>query len=316
MQAVALNLFPESTSLRRPDAGDVPARARAGVEYFEMDVRSALNRTDSPHLSFAHSINPYRGCEFGCTFCYARYTHGFFDLNRWQDFEQKIFVKRNAARALERALKSQELSGQPIAIGTVTDPYQPAERHFGVTRSLLQVLEKASGLEISITTRSPLILRDLELLTRLDARNSVTVNVSLTTVDDRIARRLEQKAPDPESRLRVVRVLASESLATRIFCMPILPGLNSTEAQLRPLFEAAAEYEAEDVAGSPLFLRPAARARFWPWLEREFPQLVSRYRSLYGERDYLADSQKERLMAPFEALRLAYGFPRRMSGRG
>lgn len=316
MQTAALSLFPDTTPIGRPDPNAAALRTRGNVEYFEMDVREVLNRSTGRHLDFAHTINPYRGCEFGCAFCYARYTHGFFDLNRRQDFESKIFVKRNAAESLERALKRRNLDGEPIAIGTVTDPYQPAERHYGITRSVLQTLEKATGLDVSITTRSPLILRDLELLTRLDARHSITVNFSIATLDPVTARKLEPRAPAPDARLRAVRCLAAESISTRLFCMPILPAINASESQLRPIFEAAAEFEAEDVVPSPLFLRPAARKRFWPWLEREFPRLVPRYTALYGDRDYLTVDQRERLLAPFEALRLAYGFPRRTAGRG
>ncbi len=316
MQTAALTLFPDAKPVGRPDPDAAAIRHNAGVEYFQIDTREILNRSGGGPLPFARTINPYRGCEFGCAFCYARYTHGFFDLDRWQDFERKIYVKRNAAESLRRTLRKSDLSGQPIAIGTVTDPYQPAEKHYGVTRSILETFEKASGLDISITTRSPLILRDLELLARLDARNTVTVNVSVSSLDAVTARRIEPRAPEPEARLRTVRALAAESIATQIFCMPIMPGINSTETQLRPIFEAAVEHEAQDVVGAPLFLRAAARKRFWPWLEQEFPKLVHRYQALYGSHDYLGGSQKERLMAPFEALRLAYGFPRRIAGRG
>lgn len=316
MQAAALPLFPEAAPIGRPDPDAAAVRTRSGVEFFQLDVRSILNRSTNHELAFTRSINPYRGCEFGCTYCYARYTHSFFDLHRWQDFENKIYVKHDAARSLERALRRSELHGQKIAIGTVTDPYQPAERHHGVTRSILQAFEKASGLDITITTRSPLILRDIELLTRLDQRHSISVNVTITTLDPAIARRIEPRAPEPEARLRAIRSLASESISTQIFCMPIMPAINSTEGQLRPVFEAAAEYEAQDVVASPLFLKPAARKRFWPWLEAEFPQLGARYHSLYDDRDYLSTAQRERLLAPFEALRVAYGFPRRVAGRG
>ncbi len=316
MQTATLTLFPDARPAGRPDPDAAAVRHNAGVEYFEMGVRQILNRTAGDAMPFSRSINPYRGCEFGCAFCYARYTHGFFALDRWQDFERKIYVKRDAARSLERALRRTDLRGQPIAIGTVTDPYQPAERHYGVTRSILETLEKASGLDVSITTRSPLILRDLELLARLDRRHSITVNVSIATLDPATARKLEPRSPAPEARLRAVRALAAESIATQLFCMPVMPGINSSEARLRPIFEAAVEYEAQDVVGGPLFLRPAAAQRFWPWLEAEYPKLVPRYQALYGDRDYLSGSQQERLMAPFEALRLAYGFPRRVAGRG
>jgi DNA repair photolyase len=316
MQTAALTLFPNAQPVGRPDPDATAIRHHAGVEYFQIGTREIVNRVSGGPMPFTRTINPYRGCEFGCAFCYARYTHGFFDLDRWQDFERKIYVKRNAAESLRRTLRKSDLSGQTIAIGTVTDPYQPAERHYGITRSILETFDSASGLDISITTRSPLILRDLELLARLDARNTVTVNVSISTLDPATARRIEPRAPDPQARLRTVRALAAQSIATQIFCMPIMPGINSSESQLRPIFEAAVEYEAQDVVGSPLFLRAAARKRFWPWLEQEYPQLVARYQALYGSHDHLGGGRKARLMAPFEALRLAYGFPRRIAGRG
>ncbi len=316
MQSATLSLFPDSAAIGRPDPDAVAVQHRAGVDYFEMAVRQILNRTANSAMPFTRTINPYRGCEFGCAFCYARYTHGFFQLDRRQDFERKVYVKRDAAISLARALRRSDLRGQQIAIGTVTDPYQPAERHYGITRSLLEVFEQADGLDISITTRSPLILRDLELLARLDRRHSITVNVSIATLDETTARKIERRAPTPEARLRTVRTLAAESIPTQIFCMPIMPGINSTESRLRPVFEAAVEYEARDVIGDPLFLRPAARQSFWPWLQREYPQLEPRYRALYGGGDYLSGPQRETLMAPFEALRLVYGFPRRLAGRG
>ena len=117
MQSATLSLFPDTKPIGRPDPDAAPVRHRAGVEYFEMDVRQILNRTGGGSMPFTRSINPYRGCEFGCPFCYARYTHSFFELDRWQDFERKVYVKRNAARSLERALRRSDLSGQPIAIG-------------------------------------------------------------------------------------------------------------------------------------------------------------------------------------------------------
>ena len=300
----------------RPDPSARALRTRGDVEYREIRVREILNRSSGSRMPFEWTINPYRGCEFGCTYCYARYTHGFFDHHRWQDFERKIYYKRGAAETLERRLRRADLRGQPISIGTVTDPYQPAELHYGVTRSLLEAFDRVAGLVVSITTRSPLILRDLGLLARLDRKHSITVNVTVTTLDPETARRIEPRAPDPRARLRAVSRLASEGLATQLFCMPIMPGVNSSESQLRPIFEAAAEEGARDVIPSALFLRAAARDRFWPWLEAEYPRLLPRYRALYGRRDYLSAGQSDRLLAPFRALRLAYGFPRSSPGRG
>ena len=266
-------------------------------------------------MPFGWTINPYRGCEMGCTYCYARYTHEFLNLPKWQDFERRIFVKQNAAASFRRALRKGSLAGEQIAIGTVTDPYQPAEHHFGVTRSLLECLLEAEGLEISITTKSPLILRDLELLAQLDRRHSVTVGVTITTLDRRLARKLEPQAPDPEARMRVIEGISAEGIGAVVFCMPIMPGINDRERVLRPVVEGARDAGALDVIGSPLFLRSAARARFFPWLESEFPHLVERYRKLYGGRSHVSERQRESLLAVFDCLRLQYGFPVERAGR-
>ena len=216
-------------------------KERRGVEYMDLDVRQVLNRHAGSRLPFQWTINPYRGCELACTYCYARYTHGFLNLNDWRDFERRIFVKRDAARSLERKLRRTDLTGHSIAIGTATDPYQPAEQRFGVTRSLLEVFRRVEGLEISITTKSPLVLRDVDLLAELDCKHVVTVQVSATTMDEALARRIEPGAPSPAARLKTLRRLADAGLNVSLHAMPIMPGINEDEASLRALLEAAAE---------------------------------------------------------------------------
>ncbi|MCZ7651882.1 MAG: radical SAM protein [Thermoanaerobaculia bacterium] len=274
-----------------------------------------LNRATSPRLPFAWTINPYRGCEMGCAYCYARYTHGFLDLPGWREFETRIFVKRGAAAALRRQLRRRVLQGQPIAIGTVTDPYQPAESRFRVTRSLLELFATASGLHLAITTKSPLVLRDLDLLAELDRRHHVEVSFSFTTLDPRLARSLEPHAPAPRARLAAVERLAAAGLAVNFFCQPLLPGFHEEEKELRPLFEAARASGARDVVASPLFLASPAKERFFAWLAEERPDLLPRYRQLYGRRARLATAAAERLLVPFRRLRLAHGFPRPIPGR-
>ncbi len=311
-----LPLFPIPPVLGRPDPDAEAVRANADVEYRELAIRGLLNRCTSPRLPFSWTINPYRGCEFACTYCYARYTHGYFDLHRWEDFEQKIFVKQDASEALERQLRRAAFQGQPIAIGTATDPYQPAERHFRVTRSLLAVFQRVEGLEISITTKSPLILRDLDLLAELDRRHSISINISITTVDAALARRLEPRAPTPAARLRTVAKLALQGLTVSVYVMPVLPEINDDRDKLLPLFEQAVEAGAQDLVAAPLFLRPAARQRFLPWLRSEIPSLSDRYRRLYGRRDYLNQRERDRLLAPFRRLRIEFGLPRPFPGRG
>src|SRR5574342_475706 len=158
-------------------------REKPQAEYLSLEVRSVLNRCSSPRMPFTWTINPYRGCEFGCRYCYARYTHEFMGMNQWEDFEEKIYVKQDAARLLVRELTPERLTGQTIAIGTATDPYQPAERRYMVTRNLLLVMALARDLRLSITSKSDLVSREIDLLRRLAIRHSVQVNLTATTLD-------------------------------------------------------------------------------------------------------------------------------------
>jgi DNA repair photolyase len=315
MATATLPLFPDLPLFGRPDPAAEALRRRAGVEYLDLLPREVLNRADSPRLPFQWTINPYRGCEFGCSYCYARDTHGFLELRRPEEFESRIFVKRRAAEVLRRRLRRTDLRGQTIAIGTATDPYQPAEKQFGITRSLLEAFREAEGLALSITTKSPLVLRDLDLLVELDRRHAIEVNVTLTTVDPARARRIEGNAPDPQARLRAVARLAEAGIATQINCMPVMPGINDDEETLAPLFAAAREAGARQVIGAPLFLKPAARAHFFAWLDREHPELAGLYRRLYNRRDYLDEPARDRLLTTFRRLRLAAGFPRPLPTR-
>ncbi len=217
------------------------------------------------------------------------------------------------AAAFEKKLRKAALRGEPIAIGTVTDPYQPAERRHGVVRSLLETFARVEGLDISITTRSPLILRDLDLLVDLDRRHSVSVQVGLTAVDPDLARRLEPHAPAPEARLVTVRALADEGITTSVFCGPVMPGINDGERVLRPLLEAAGEAGAYDVRAYAADLRPAARGRLLPWLTEELPWLVPFHHQRNASR---IPPGQDRLLATFRRLRLEHGFPRPVAGRG
>jgi DNA repair photolyase len=315
MNAATLPLFPDLPLPGRPAADAVPLRRRSGVDYLDLVAREILNRVDSPKLPFQWTINPYRGCEFGCAYCYARDTHAFFELGAGDDFETKIFVKRRAADRLRRQLATRDLRGQTVAIGTATDPYQPAEKQFGITRSLLEVFAEVDGLTLAITTKSPLVVRDLDLLARLDRRHAVEIHVTVTTVDPLLAERLEPHAPEPGARLHAVRRLAEAGLAVRINCMPLLPGINDDEEVLRPLFEAAARAGARQVTANPIFLKGKSREHFFAWLAREFRELLPLYRHLFAHRDYLDAAAQERVLATFRRLRLQYGFPRAVAGR-
>ena len=177
------------------------------VEYFELPARSYLARCDSTRVPFRWTINPYRGCEFGCKYCYARYTHEFMELRDPEQFERKIFAKSFDAARFRDELRALPL-GETVALGTATDPYQPAERRYGVTRKMLEVFAETAGLRLGITTKSDLITRDVGLLKEVARRHYLTVSVTVTTVDRELARALEPMAPRPDLRLAAVRGLA------------------------------------------------------------------------------------------------------------
>jgi DNA repair photolyase len=255
---------------------------RNEVEYRDLPCRSLIAPCESARVPFQFSINPYRGCELGCSYCYARYTHEFMELEEWKDFERKIFVKTGAREALVNDLRKRDLDGKWIAIGTATDPYQPAERRYGITRSILEVLAARRGLRLSITTKSDLVTRDLDLLQRVRERNQVEVNVTVTTPHYRLSRKTEPRAPRPDRRLAAVRALAESGLTAGVFIMPILPRITDSLEDLDLLIGLAREAGASYVATQVLFLRKCSKKRFYPWLEEEFPGLLPCYRRLYA----------------------------------
>ncbi|MGB9233792.1 MAG: radical SAM protein [Terriglobales bacterium] len=277
------------------------------VEYFTIESRSLLSRVVSRRaLPFTWAINPYRGCEFACKYCYARYTHEFMELRDGVDFERKIFVKQQAAELLRRDLKKVK-RGEQISIGTATDPYQPAERRYEVTRAILEELARHTGLELGIVTKSNLVLRDAEILRRVAANNRLYVNVTVTTVDTELARKLEPRAPRPDLRLDAVRQLNLAGVDAGVICAPVLPGITDGPRDLEALVKAASAAGAKYVFANPLFLKPCSAAVFLPFLEEQFPALVSVYRERYRERAFLPKGYGERLSRLMATLRRKYG---------
>src|SRR3954469_11766736 len=206
--------------------------AKRVVQYFEIPTRSILNRTKPP-MPFRWTINPYRGCEFGCKYCYARYTHEFMEMEA-TDFEDKIYAKAAAAHLLRQELaKIDRRDG--IAIGTATDPYQPAERRFNRTRTILEVFARERGRHIGMITKSDLIVRDLDLLREIARANVFGVHVTVTTLDAKLARLLEPRAPRPELRLEAVHKLSEAGLVVGVNPNPIMPGITHDCASLHRL---------------------------------------------------------------------------------
>lgn len=296
---------PGLTGIARLASESELLEARRTVQYFETETRSALNRVRSG-MPFSWSLNPYRGCEFGCRYCYARYTHEFMELRESDDFENSIYAKRNLVPILAAELRKVR-PGEIIAIGTATDPYQPAERRFGRTREILEMLGERRGLAVSITTKSDLIRRDVDLLRKVAEQNTLSVNMTITTLDVSLARELEPKAPRPDLRLRAVRDLAEAGVPVGVFPNPIMPLITDQEARLSGLAKAAREHGASWFGGGPLFLMPSAQRVFFPFVAKHYPLLLRRYKERYESDAYLKGPYLDLLRERLARVRAAHG---------
>jgi DNA repair photolyase len=284
------------------------------VEYFTLPARSLLSRCTSSRVPFAWTINPYRGCEFACKYCYARYTHEFMEMREGVDFERKIYVKQQAAWLLRRDLKKVK-RGEEIAIGTATDPYQPAEKRFEVTRGILEELALHHGLAIGIVTKSNLILRDVDLLLRVAEHNSLFVNLTVTTLSAKLARILEPRAPRPDLRLEAVRELNAAGVNTGVICAPVLPGITDSPAALDAVVRATKEAGGKYIYANPLFLKPCSASVFLPFLEKEFPKLAEDYRKRFAERAFVSKAYGKRISGLIASLRKKHGISRDFASR-
>ena len=296
---------PERVGIARLASSSPLADAKRGTEYFLLPVRSILNHCDSDRVPFSWTVNPYRGCEFGCQYCYARYTHEYMELDS-ADFEKKIYVKQDAGPLAGRDLGMEKVQGEHIAIGTATDPYQPAEREFGATRAILEQMAGRKGLSVSITTKSDQVVRDLDVLLRITEHSTVHVNLSITTLRPRLARMLEPRAPRPDLRLKAVSELRGAGIAAGVFAMPVLPGLTDGETDLDALARAARDAGAQWFAARVLYLMPSARKQFLPFLYAKFPKLARRYREWYSRSNYAPEAYSREISVRVAALRKKY----------
>ena len=301
------------------------------IRYFGTIARNVLNGPEVTGMGF-WSVNPYVGCAFGCAYCYARYTHRWVldrstnenperddlrasrdTLPPWLAFERRIFVKQNAGDVLRRTLRHGSdkhlalLAGDTIVIGTATDPFQPAERRFRVTRSVLEVLAEHPGLSICIITKSPLVTRDIDVLKRISRHSSLSVHLSLISLDRELARRLEPRAPTPDARLRALARLRENGIETGINVMPVLPAITDSLGALEQLVKAVGERGASYVNACALRLRSSAKSRYLPFIEREFPHLAKRYWATYAFDDKVSATYAERLSARMQRLCERYG---------
>ena len=308
-----LPLLPEKSRLvgiaRLASEGE-SLRESHNVEYFTLPAKSLLNRCISNRtMPFTWTINPYRGCEFACKYCYARYTHEFMEMRDGMEFEQKIYVKQHAADLLRQELRRVK-PGESIALGTATDPYQPAERRYEVTRGILEEFARHRGYEVGIVTKSDLVVRDLDVLQEVARANRLSIHVTVTTLDTDLARILEPRAPRPDLRIAAVRALSQAGLRAGVSCSPVIPGITDSPKDLEALVRTAAEAGADYVFANPLFLKPCSAAVFIPFLEKNFPHLAENYRQRYRDRAFLPPAYGKRLSQLIMRLREKYKITR------
>jgi DNA repair photolyase len=247
-------------------------------------------------MPFRHTINAYRGCRHACTYCFARPTHEYLGLNSGEDFERRIVVKVNAIERLERELADPAWAGESIAMGTNTDPYQPAEGHYRLTRGLIEVLSKHRN-PFSILTKSSMILRDVDLLVDASRRTEVELALSIGTDDDAVARLTEPGAAPPSKRLQALAQLAAAGLRPSVLMAPILPGISDGEPELRRLVGACLDAGAERVTPILLHLRPGVRDHYMEWLASARSELVGMHEDAYRAGPYGTRDDRERLSA-------------------
>jgi DNA repair photolyase len=289
--------------------GDV-VDSRRGVTFQALRSENLLNRLTGESMPFGWTVNPFRGCELGCRYCYARPTHEYLGHGEPEEFEERIYVKEAGATRLLRGLLRARDAGQEIAIGTATDPYQPAEARFAVTRGVLETMARVPGLRIGLTTKSPGVLRDRALLARIARSSDLRVNVSLISLDAALLRQIEPRAPRPDLRLEAVRALTADGVRARLFLMPVLPLLTDGEAGLRELLAAARAAGAHEAIAQALFLRTEMTWRFFlDFVAREFPWALPRYRALYPEPGNSPRAYREDIERRVARLAAEVGFP-------
>jgi DNA repair photolyase len=288
-------------------------------EYFLLPVKSILNRCDSQRVPFEWTINPYRGCEFGCHYCYARYTHEYMELDGGE-FDKKIFVKKDAAVLLawdvSRKYSYQSLASggqcpEHIAIGTATDPYQPAEKEHGVTRACLEELAKRQGLSISVITKSNQIVRDIDVFKRIAERSSLSLNITITTLRPRLARLLEPRAPRPDLRVAAVKQLSDAGLAVGVSASPLIPGITDREGDLEAVAAAVKDAGAQWFFSGALFLMPSSAKQFLPFVREKFPRLAKWYEEWYSKNGYAPEEYRRKVSERVARIRKEYGFSTR-----
>jgi DNA repair photolyase len=274
--------------LRLPGVGDgtvvrtFDAPEAMGINFHEVRARSALNHVPGGRYGFNYTVNPFRGCTHACVFCFARSSHTYLDFDAGRDFEREIVVKVNVPEVLRAELARRSWKRDLVALGTNTDPYQWVESRYRFMPEILKALEEAET-PVSVLTKSPLLLRDIDLYERMSKHLSVSVNLSVPTLDEEAWRATEPHTPSPSARLDAVAELRSRGIDSGVLIAPLMPGINDSPEQVKPIIDRAREADATFLGGVALHLRGEVRDVFLAWLEAKRPDLLSRYENLYPD---------------------------------
>ena len=286
---------------RLPGLGDTAVVRRFAApealdtRFYEVRAKSALNRVPAKSaVPFRWTVNPYRGCSHACHFCFARPTHEFLDFNAGRDFEKEIVVKVNAPEVLRRELSRPSWKREHIALGTNTDPYQWVEGRYKLMRGIWEVMRDAAN-PCSVLTKSPLLLRDIDLLREIAERTEFSACLSVPTLDEQAWRATEPHTPHPRARLEAVAELNRAGIPAGVLIAPVMPGINDDPRQIERIVELAREAGAVSIGGQVLFLAGSTRDVFFDWLRAHRPDLVPRYEALYAGRARLAPGDRRRI---------------------
>jgi DNA repair photolyase len=284
--------------LRLPGVGDgtvtrtFDAPEAMGINFHEVRARSALNHVPGQRYGFSYTVNQYRGCTHACVFCFARRTHVYLDLNAGRDFEREIVVKVNVPELLRAELARPSWKRELVALGTNTDPYQWVESRYRMMPEILEALEAAET-PVSVLTKSPLVMRDVEIYERMAKKLPVSVNLSVPTLDENAWRATEPHTPSPSARLDAVAELRRRGIDSGVLIAPLMPGINDHPDQVRPIVERAKQANATFLGGVALHLRDEVKDVFFAWLEEKRPDLLPKYEQLYKGRAYMRPEQRK-----------------------
>ena len=267
----------------------------AEAEVQEITCKTLLNRVNIPNYPFRWTLNPYRGCRHACRYCYARPTHEFWGMNGGSEFDQRVFAKVNAPQVLREEVRKPRWQGEAIAIGTASDPYEPAEAEYQLTRRILQVLAEFQN-PVSITTKGVLVRRDVDVLLELYRHAEVQVVFSVGSIDEKVWKQTEPGTPSPLARLEAMQFLVESGVPAGVMLAPLLPGISDSAESINTVVAAAAAHQARFLSANLLFLKPGSREWFMPLIRESYPHLVPGYARLYQRtyphRDYTREVLK------------------------